>query len=105
MSSITKKVSVNGWLNLGTQAKADGYAGSPFLSGGRIYNFNATVAYVHFTANGSTNPSTGADGLPIGTTAGTAPAAYIDIPKGVDMNGIWVNTSGAQDIKYWFLGA
>lgn len=104
---ITDKVSVNGWMNLWTQAQADGYTGTPIIAGGTILNFNATVAYVHALATGAgTSPSgaTGADGLPIGTTASTAPAAGVELLPGTDIAGVWVFTSGAQDIKYSIVG-
>jgi hypothetical protein len=101
--SATKKVSVNGWINLYTQAKADGYQGSPIVRSGTILNQNATVAYVHVTANGATNPATGADGLPIGTAS--APSAAFNLDKGTDLAGVWIFTSGAQDIKYEVIGS
>lgn len=101
--SITKKVSVNGWLNLGTQAKADGYKGHPILRGGVILNFNSTAAYLHLANDGSSaysGSATGSDGLPIGTDTSTAPSPAFSLPSGADMNLIWIYTSGAQDIKY-----
>ena len=104
-ASITTKVSVNGWLNLGTQARTDGYTGSSILKEGTVLNLNATVAYLHITADGSANPSTAANGLPIGTTSSTAPSSFFTLPRGTDINCVWINTSGAQDIKYSFTGA
>lgn len=102
--SVTNVVSVNGWLNLYTQAKADGYTGSSVVKEGTVLNLNATVAYLHLTEDGSTNPATAADGLPIGTTAATAPSSSFVLPEGTDLAGAWINTSGAQDIKYSFTG-
>lgn len=102
-SAITKKISVNGWINLYTQAKTDGYTGSPIVRDATIINQNATVAYVHVTSDGATNPSTGADGLPIGTAS--APSAAFSVVAGADIAGIWIFTSGAQDIKYHIQGS
>lgn len=101
---ITEKVSVNGWLNLLAQARADGYSGQAIIKGGVVVNPNATVAYFHATDNGATNPSTGADGLPFGTTSSTAPSAAIALVPGTDISCVWIFTSGAQDIKYGIIG-
>lgn len=102
-NQITKKVNVNGWINLYTQAKTDGYTGRPIVKDGTILNQNAIVVYVHITGNGATNPATGADGLPIGTAS--APSAAFTLAEGADIAGVWIFTSGAQDIKYQIQGA
>lgn len=103
-SQMTETVSINGWKNLLIQARTDGYLGSAIVQSATVMNFNATVAYVHATSSGSTNPATGADGLPIGTTAGTAPSASFTFPAGTDIGMVWIFTSGAQDIKYAVIG-
>lgn len=103
-NQITETASINGWKNLLVQARADGYTGNAIIREGTVLNFNATVAYLHLTGNGTTNPSTGADGLPIGTTAATAPAAGFTLADGVDIASVWIFTSGAQDIKYTVVG-
>lgn len=104
--SVTEAFTLNNaWRNLGVQARADGYTGSLTVKGGVIQNNNATVAYVHATENGSTNPSTPADGMPIGTTSSTAPnGASIILDEGTDIDTVWIHTAGNQTIKYSLTG-
>lgn len=94
----------NAWKNLLTQAVADGYTGSHIVTEATILNYNATVAYVHLTSDGATNPTTAADGLPIGTNTGTAPVSYFTCPEGTDIATVWVHTAGNQTIKYSIVG-
>jgi hypothetical protein len=95
----------NAWKNLGVQARADGYTGSSVIKCGVVQNNNATVAYVHATENGATNPSTAADGMPIGTTSSTAPnGASIVLDEGTDIDTTWIHTAGNQTIKYSITG-
>ena len=101
---ITKLVSVNGFKNLYTQAKADGYVGSSIIREGTVLNFNSTVAYLHLTADGANNPATGTDGLPLGTSSATAPAAGFELPMGTDIATVYIYTTGAQNIKYSIVG-
>jgi hypothetical protein len=102
---VTELVSVSGWKNLWVQAVADGYQGSPIIKSGAVINFNATTAYLHITNNGSTNPATGTDGLPLSSTAANAPSSAYTLPNGTDLAGVWIFTSGAQDIRYTVTGA
>lgn len=94
----------NGWINLGTQAKADGYQGSPIAKSVTVVNFNATVAYLHLTDNGATNPTTAADGLPLSSDVAVAPSAAFSAGN-VDINTIWIHSAGTQNIKYAVIGA
>jgi len=103
-SQVTETVSINGFKNLWTQAQADGYTGTPIIREGTVLNFNSTVAYLHLHTTGATNPTTGADGLPIGTDSATAPAAGFTLPEGTDITTVWIFTSGAQNIKYAIIG-
>jgi hypothetical protein len=102
--SITTTVSVNGWLNLGTQARTDGYIGEAILKEGTVLNLNATVAYLHITSSGSAAPATANKGIGIGTTSSTAASSFFTLPRGTDINCLWINTSGAQTINYSFTG-
>lgn len=101
---ISTVLSINGWKNLLTIARAAGYEGNSIVLEATVLNLNATVAYLHITSNGATNPDTASDGLPIGTDT-TAPLAYYTLPKGSDIAGVWINTSGAQNIHYSIIGA
>lgn len=102
--SITEAFTLNNaWINLGTQARTDGYIGSSVVKSATVLNFNATVAYVHNHTSGSTNPSTAADGLPISTDTANSPSSAITF-EGVDINTLWVHTAGNQTIKYTIIG-
>lgn len=104
-TSITETVSINGWKNLRAQAVADGYTGSFVIRQGTIVNFNDTVAYLHLTKDGATNPSTASDGLPLSKDATVAPSSAYTLPPGTDIATVWINTGSALNIKYSLVGA
>lgn len=94
----------NDWVNLYEQAVSDGYRGSLIAQSGTVVNFNSTVMYVHMHTSGSTNPTTAADGLPIGTNSSTAPGPAWQIEPGTDLSTIWLHTAGSLSIKYTITG-
>lgn len=57
---FTEKITVNGWSNVLTAIKAAGYDGPENPTGETtILNFNAGVAYLHFSDDASTDPNFG----------------------------------------------
>lgn len=85
-----------------TQAKTNGWDGSPQVRKLTIVNFNATVAYVHTHSSGAANPTTAADGLPLSNDTTVAPNSAITL-EDVDLATTWVHTAGNQSIKYSIL--
>jgi hypothetical protein len=102
--SVTSKSSINGWANFLTLARAAGYTGSQVVKDGTIVSLGATAAYIHITEVGNANPGTAANGVPIGSTASTAPSTVFRVPEGTDLACLYINTAGAQDITYSFTG-
>ena len=100
---FTKKVSVNGWQNLHTLMKSNGWGGGGRLSMLKIFNASASAAYVHLhTANTNTG-LTGADGWPIGTAATQAGTTFEyaqgdPTQGGLDAYTTWLFTGGALDL-------
>jgi hypothetical protein len=86
-----------------------GYTGNSILSSLAIFNPSASVpCYFHATENGSTNPSTGSDGWPIGNGTSDAGAAFFS-DRGanlgsVDINTTWLNTASSIVIKVIAVG-
>ncbi len=103
MGNLTEKVSVNGWVNVDDAL----IAAVPTYQPGKVrsvtfLNNNAAAATLHFTDSG-TQPANATDGLPIGTTAASAPASSFTT-ENVDLAGIWINTGAAQDIIIAVIG-
>lgn len=100
MTDYTTKLSINGWENLYTELKADGYTGGLKPKSLTIVNNSATALYVHFTDDGSASPATAANGLLVSTSApGTAYTAYSP-----DLATVWLNTGGALDVYISVIG-
>ena len=89
---LSKKISVNGWQNLHTLLKANGWDGMPNVGFLTILNASTSVTlYVHrgFSASAGL---TGADGLPILDDSYTWD--YIDLGKTM------IHTASAIDILF-----
>ena len=109
MSQITKPITVNGWVNLGAALRTAGWTGNMILSSLGIFNVSASVScYLHLTENGSTNPSTGTDGWPIGNGTSDAGAAFFSDrganQASIDANTTWLYTASSISIKVIAVG-
>jgi hypothetical protein len=99
---FTKKVTVNGFVNLGAALAAAGFPGPNSAGYMRIHNPNAGVVYVHLTNNGLTAPSTGADGFPISTAS---ESDIFEISQGgstqgshIDVGTTWLYAAAPTDV-------
>lgn len=100
MANITRAISVNGWANVLTLLRTSlaTYDGG-LVKTITISNINAAAATVHLT-DVSTQPSTATDGMPIGTTAASAPGGAQIVLENIDLGSIWINTGAAQNINF-----
>jgi hypothetical protein len=99
MANATRAISVNGWKNVLAllQTSIAGYNGG-LVKMITIINNNATAATVHLN-DSAAQPSTASDGLPIGSTAATAPSPAVTL-ENIDLAQLWVNTAGAQTLVF-----
>ncbi len=86
-----------------------GWTGSNIVSSLGIFNPSATVpCYLHLTENGSTNPSTGTDGWPIGAGANDVGPAFFSDRGGnqasLDINTVWLYTASSIAVKVIAVG-
>ena len=104
MGNITEKISISGWVNVDDAliAAVPTYQPAGKARSVTFLNNNAAAATLHFTDSG-TQPANATDGLPIGTTAASAPSSSFTA-ENVDLNGIWINTGAAQDIIIAVIG-
>lgn len=100
MTDYTTKLSINGWENLYTELKADGYTGGLKPKSLTIVNNSATALYVHFTDDGSASPATAANGQLV-STAGVGASFTAERP---DLATTWLNTGGALDVYITVIG-
>lgn len=100
MTDYTTKLSINGWENLYTELKADGYTGGLKPKSLTIVNNSGTALYVHFTDDGSASPATAANGLLV-STAGAGVSFTAESP---DLATTWLNTGGALDVYIAVIG-
>jgi hypothetical protein len=93
MSQFTKPISFTGgtWSNLLTRMQALGYKGGGRVSTLNIFNGDAAnLIYLHLTDNGSTSPSTGTDGWPIGGAATASGKTFGSDSGTFDLGTAWV---------------
>src|SRR4051812_40745827 len=104
MANATRAISVNGWASVKTllETAISGYQGG-LVKSIMIVNNNAGAATVHLNDSGS-QPSTAADGIPIGTTAASAPGGASLTLDNVDLAQLWVNTGGATSLIFMVNG-
>ncbi len=104
MGNISVKININGWVNLDDAL----IAASATYQPGRakaviITNLSATAVTVHATDSG-TQPSTAANGTPLGAGASTTAIGNNITLENVDLAGIWINTPSALDILFLVIG-
>jgi len=101
---LTVKPSINGWQNVGTLLfSTNSYQGLPKCKSLTVVNMSSTAAYLHATSDGSTNPTTAANGLPFSTDTAASPGSTITL-EGVDLNTTWINTAGSISIVVSVVG-
>lgn len=100
MANASRAISVNGWASVKTllETAISGYQGG-LVKWIMIVNNNAAAATVHLNDAG-TQPSTATDGIPIGTTAASAPGGASVTLDNIDLAQLWVNTGGAQTLIF-----
>lgn len=100
----------NAFINLGTAMRTAGYVGGGVVSSGRLFNPDAAVlVYIHPSESGTTAPSTGTAGWPIGAGAAAAGNTFV-FERGaghasIDIGTTWLFTSAAIVIKVIASGA
>ncbi len=110
MSSITKPITVNGFVNLGTALRTAGYVGGGVPTMLLLYNASAaTLVYVHFTDQSTSAGLTGIEGIPISSAAFPA-HAFLELHAGQmaglpDLNNIWLFTGASIPVTVAVRGA
>lgn len=92
MMQLSKKIAVNGWQNLNTLLKTNGWNGAGICRFLTMSNASASVTlYVH-RGSATSAGLTAADGLPILEDAYTW--------ENVDLNNTMINTASSIDIIF-----
>lgn len=102
--NITRTISINGWV----QVKAALVTAEPTFIGQiarrlLIVNLSATPITVHVNDLGS-QPVTAANGVPVGAGVITSAIGNSLPLEGVDLNEVWINTAGAQNVTICVIG-
>lgn len=96
MANFSKTISITGWQNVGALLRTNGYDRS-VVRRFTVINNSATLAYLHFTNSGTTQPTTATDGIPIANAA--APSSLFT-EEGCDLKSTWINTAAAANITF-----
>lgn len=100
MKNFTTQDEVDGWVNVWSQLRSLGYTGNPIVKSVTVANTSATAAYLHFTSDGATQPSTAADGLLISSAGPGMSFTQYDC----DLATTWLNTAGVVNINFSVVG-
>ena len=96
--SYTTSLTINGWVNLLTSLRTDGYTGPSIIGQLVLGNNSTTAAYCHLTEVGNANPATAANGMPFSTDTAVSPSSQV-VRYNVDLATTYVNTAGSIAIR------